>query len=352
MPRLSAFIMRLIAFALICLVGLADVASGEEISFSIFYLLPIGYAAWFIDRKSGIAAAVASAVVWLTAERTNHVPYSHAIIPFWNATVRLVFFLILVGFIDVLKRTEIRLVREVFRRTRTLRLESENRRRLEREMAEVTAAELARLAEDLHDGLGQYLSALAFHVGMLAEDLRLNNSVHADRAERVVELVRITNQITRRLDRTLRVPAAAEGGIWTALRVLVGEFEKLTGIHCQATLPEAPLALDEFRSMTIYRVVQEALNNAVKHASAQEINVVATIADNTLRVTVSDNGIGFFPGDANSPGTGLRIMKHRAELVGARLDFGAGANGGCRLECAMPLITPVSAVGNGKTDEH
>jgi signal transduction histidine kinase len=265
----------------------------------------------------------------------------------WNAAVRLVFFLLGVSVAALVKRTEVELLREVSRRTRTLRTEAERRRRLEREMIEVSAREQVRLAQDLHDGLGQYLSAMAFHARMLTDDLRQQRSLHTQQAERIVELIRLTNQVTRRLDRALRVPEAGEGGLFAAIRALAGEFEQLTGVRCELETVESPIVLDEFRTLMVFRIVQEAFNNAVKHSNPRVIRVGFLTGDHTMVVRVVHDGEGIPVKPEREPGTGLRIMKLRAELIGAILDIGPVESGGYQVKCVLPLSSRELKVQGG-----
>jgi signal transduction histidine kinase len=321
----------------IAVVGYFDLITGPDLSFSIFYLLPIAYATWFVQPQAGVLSAVLGAGVWLSVEVTFGMGSSNPLIPVWNAGVRLVFFLIGVAALTLVKRTEGQLLREVLTRTRSLRTEAERRRRLEREMVEISAREQVRLAQHLHDGLGQYLSAMAFHARMLTDDLRERCSPQLAQAERMVELIRITNRITRQIDRALCVPEAGPGGFFGAVRALIAEFEQLTGLRCEVQFGEQPLMLDEFRTLMLFRIVQEALNNAVKHGKPRVIRVNLAVVDRTLSVTVLDDGPGFSAVCSAEGGSGLRIMKVRAELIGARLQIGSAEGGGGRVACVVPL---------------
>ena len=327
----------LTALALICVVGYADLVVGEEISFSIFYMLPIAYAAWFIGTAAGLAASIISGVTWFAVEVTQHEPFSHELIPVWNATVRLGFFMVGVGLARMIRNTEKRLLREVFRRTRTLRVESDRRRRLERQLMEVTAREQLRMAQDLHDGLGQYLSALAFHARMLSDDLRQHDSPQTAQAERIVEIIRTTNQAIRRLDRAMRVPDATDGGFPVAIRSLVEEFQQLTGVRCELDLAHLADALDPFRVLMMFRIVQEAMSNAVKHGNPHTIKVSTVLANGMLHLRIVDDGAGLSVKFGPGSGTGMRIMKVRAELIGGHLSLRPNGDAGCVVECILPV---------------
>lgn len=257
--------------------------------------------------------------------------------PLWNSAVRLVFFSIGVAAVASVRRTESRLLREVLQRTRDLREESERRRRIEREMFEFSSREQVRMAQDLHDGLGQYLSALSFHARILVDDLRQLASPQLPQAERLVSIIRVTNQTTRQLDRALRVPANANEDFIAAIRVLIGDQEQLTGVRFLLEAPERVLKFDDFSTMMLYRIVQEALNNAVKHANPRVIRLSFVVADGKLNVMVRDDGHGITLNLESESGSGVRAMKLRAQLIGAQLAFGTADSGGCRVTCSLPL---------------
>lgn len=111
----------LLTVGLIVVVGYTDLLSGDELSFSIFYLLPIAYATWFIGGKAGLCASVVGAAVWFSVDTALRTNYSRVFIPIWNMGVRLVFFCIGVAALVLLKQMQSRLLREVSRRTRGLR---------------------------------------------------------------------------------------------------------------------------------------------------------------------------------------------------------------------------------------
>lgn len=323
--------------ALILVVAVGDIAAGSEVSFAIFYLLPVSYATWFIGPRAGMFAAVVSAICWYLVEVAQHGPYSYPLIPLWNAAVRLVFFAMGVALVRSIKRTESRLLREVSRRTRTLRAESERRRRLERELLEVSAKEQMRMTQDLHDGLGQYLSALAFHARVLADDLQEEKSPRVAQAERFVELVRTMNQTLRRIDRAIRVPQPEDGGLPEAIRSLTSGFEHLTGVRCVVDIVEPLPAMDHFRVIMLFRIVQEALNNAVKHGKPTTVQITARVDGDLLCLRIIDDGRGMAGSIPLEPGAGMRIMALRAELIGGKLSVLPNPTGGCIAECLVAI---------------
>lgn len=326
-----------VVLASIGVTGWGDWASGPDISFSVFYLIPIAYATWFVGTQAGILAAAVSATVWFVVDVSQNVGYAAPLVPLWNAGVRLAFFNLGVGTVALVKRREIELARSVLRRTRLLRGETERRRRLERDLLDVTSREHTRMAQDLHDGLGQYVAAMAFHARMLAEDLRKDASPLATQADNLVAVIRRMNQITRHLDRALRVPHSGPGGFAEVLAAHATEFSELTGLRCELHLaPKPVIVLDDFRTLMLFRIVQEACSNAVKHGQPSLIRIVAHLERERLFLQVSDNGIPQ-GNEASSEGVGRDSMHLRAKLIGATIEMGPSATGGYSVLCTMPM---------------
>ena len=317
-------------------VALADLLCGEEITLSIFHLVPVAFATWVLNGRAGFAAASVVTVVWLAVEVTQQGAYSNPWVYLGNAVVRLVFLGWMVGFIRRLKTVERRLGREIVRQARKLRKEESRRAGIEREWVELYSKDQGRLAQQIHDELGQYLSALSYHSKMLAEDLHAMNSPLAQKADRAVNLIRTTNEAIRRLGRSVHVPEGSAGALAEALAQLTDDFERLTGVECRFAASAGPIAMDPFRSLMLFRIGQEACSNAVKHGKPKSIVLRLTVKDSTLRLSVQDDGCGFAPAVPGHEGLGLSSMEHRARMMGGWLHVHSTPEG-CTLDCAVPL---------------
>jgi len=326
-----------IVLGMIGVTGWGDWISGPQLSFSVFYLIPIVYATWFVHPRVGAFAAIVSAAVWFVVEVSLDSEYSSPFVPLWNAGVRFAFFSLGVGTFALIKRREVELARSVLRRTRLLRGAAERRRRLERDLLDVTSREHTRMAQDLHDGLGQYVAAMAFHARMLAEDLRKDASPLATQADNLVALIRRMNQITRHLDRALRVPRSGPGGLAEVMAAHAAEFSELTGVRCELHVAAKPvIVIDDFRTLMLFRIVQEACSNAVKHGQPSLIRIVMHVEHERLFLQVSDNGSPQTEESTNE-GLGHDSMHLRAKLIGATLEMGPSATGGYAVLCMMPI---------------
>ena len=185
---------------IILFVGNLDFFTGGEISFSIFYLIPISAAARFHDRMTAVKTAIFAGLVWLLVELLAQPEFSHPLIPLWNAFGRTVFFLLLVGYIAEICQRDVLLKSEVAQKTAQLREMVSNQRVLERRMAQAVAREQSEITRELHDGVGQYLAGLAFQARSLSDELQSTGSPQAERSVKLVQMLAETNRMLRRLD--------------------------------------------------------------------------------------------------------------------------------------------------------
>jgi signal transduction histidine kinase len=280
--------------------------------------------------------AIFAGLAWLLVELLSQPGFSHPLIPLWNAAGRTVFFLLLVGYITEVYKRDAWLEAEVQRQTVVLREMISSRKTLEREMAQAVAHEHSQIARELHDGVGQYLAGLALRARGLADGLGQDASPHAARAEELVEKLATTNRMLRRLDHILSPSIAAEGGLAVALGRLVADVRQFSGVECTLDLPKESFVIGEFQALTLFRIAQEAISNSVKHSGTAAVEVRLAVDDIGLRVTVADDGPGSAVRGPVDSGEGLRIMMHRAELIGARLELGSDGRSGWTVECVLP----------------
>ena len=179
-PR-STLAITFAGFSLIVLLGLVDLATGSELSFSIFYLLPISLLTWFTNRRIGIISAFVSTVVWLLADLTTHSGYANPLIPFWNAFVRFSVFLAIVLLESALKKLNQGLEEKVKDRTASLRAEVAEREKVEERLQQYT-----RWLEILHDNDQAILAAASPRAAALTTILHVERLPSCDRANLVL----------------------------------------------------------------------------------------------------------------------------------------------------------------------
>ena len=210
------------------------------------------------------------------------------------------------------------------------------RNELEREILEISGEEQRRIGRDLHDVLGQNLTGIAFLSKVLAQRLATEGAAAAEQAGEISGLANQAVAQARAISRNLCPVDLAETGLMRALEELTGGVEKLFGIRCTLECPEL-ITLDDIAVAThLYHIAQEAVNNATKHARCRSIRVTFERSDAGLLLAVRDDGIGLPDGAAAGEGMGLRIMRHRANMIGAHLEVRPVPEGGTRVLCRVP----------------
>jgi PAS domain S-box-containing protein len=212
------------------------------------------------------------------------------------------------------------------------------RRRLERELLSLSERERRAFAQELHDGLGQQLSGVAYLSNVLRQKLAERSAPEAAEAGRIFSLVRNAIAQTRRVARRLSPIEPEPEGLMLALRELAEQTADLFRVRCRLSCPRPVLVEDPSVTGHLYRIAQEAVNNALKHAHARAITIHLRHQRQRVVLRVTDNGIGIGPVSPRRKGMGLRIMQYRANLVRAELIVGPRAEGGTEVICSAPRV--------------
>jgi PAS domain S-box-containing protein len=215
-------------------------------------------------------------------------------------------------------------------------------KRLEKAILEISAREERRIGQDLHDGLGQHLTGIAFMSKVLAEKLADKSLAEAPDARKIVRLVNEAIHKTRELSRGLLPVVADVRGLMSALEHYASEVEDLFGLSCRFECDRPVSIHDETVANHLYRIAQEAVNNAVKHGHARHILIRLCSGDDGVSLSVRDDGRGLPEDVRNSQGMGLRIMNYRAKIIGAALQVQRCAQGGTVVTCALQSIGAVT----------
>jgi signal transduction histidine kinase len=235
----------------------------------------------------------------------------------------------------------------VDQQTKKLRQETLERTRLERELLEITESEQRRIGHDLHDSLGQHLTAAAMAGKVLAKKLAGKSTVEPAAADRVVAMVEEAIELTRTLARTLHPIELGADGLENALQNLAANLNKAFNVSCRFRYSGAVVLNDPKTGIHLYRIAQEATNNAIRHGRARNLVISLDATSKNIMLSISDDGIGL-PADARAKkGMGLRIMGYRASMIGATFDIQNLPAGGARAVCVMnqPLIQTENNAG-------
>lgn len=217
-----------------------------------------------------------------------------------------------------------------------------DRRRLETELLEVTDNEQRRIGHDLHDGLGQQLTAMEMKCFNLMEDLKaddlgpIKKSLRKQAAQ-INQALRQCITATRSIARGLAPVALKHEGLTGALEKLASITSVPGKIKCRF-ICRAPVVIDNFQTVKhLYRIAQEAVNNALKHARMRHIDITLTLEHGTLRLQITDDGRGLPKRGDKRAGMGLEVMRHRAHVIGASLGIESMPGKGVSVTCTLPL---------------
>jgi len=326
----------MLVLALIGVVGVLDYMTGRDVLMSIFYLAVVAIAAWTVGRGFAACASVLAVASWLVGDFANGARYAHPLVPVWNASITLAFYLILGFLLASLHDVQRDLEARVRQRTIALTEEMAERERLEREILEIGERERRRIGHDLHDSLGQHLTATALDCQVLKEKLGARDLPESADASRIVGLIREAIDLTRILSHGLD-PVEVHGGLAESLRELARRTSEHSGARCEFEA-DTVHALEGGEAATqMYRIAQEAVQNALKHGNARRIVLrLENGASDALRLTVQDDGVGISESHRGD-GMGLGIMAHRAEMIGGSFTVGRRIEGGTIVTCEWPL---------------
>jgi PAS domain S-box-containing protein len=209
------------------------------------------------------------------------------------------------------------------------------RRGLEEELLNISSREQRHIGQDLHDGLCQQLISIEFRNSVLVQKLKNASAARAEAAQ-IGEFIRDVTLQARSLARGLSHTQIDTNGLMMALDTLSANTAKLFCLDCVFECPQPVRVENPTIATHLYRIAQEAISNAIKHAQATSILVSLKQLDGVLTLTIKDNGHGFTRQRTGGEGMGLRIMEYRADMIGAMLrvdsTIGKGTTVACRLK--------------------
>jgi signal transduction histidine kinase len=208
--------------------------------------------------------------------------------------------------------------------------------RLEREVLEISERERRRIGHDLHDGLGQRLTATSMATNALIASIKPENSSTTERLEDIGRQLREAIAETRALSHGLAPVTLADEGLMVALKSLA-EDTRRRDLQVVFECPEPVRVPNAEVAGHLYRIAQEAVNNALKHAAPTEIRIGLEDRGGFLVLEIDDDGEGFDPALVSPSGIGLRVMRYRAQLIGGVLNISSPPAGGTRISCSVSL---------------
>lgn len=219
-------------------------------------------------------------------------------------------------------------------RDRALVTVREEQRRLEKELLEISEREQHRIGQDLHDGLGQQLTAIEMLCTGLKEDVAGQPAVAAQ-VERISQFLRESISHVRLLARGLVPVGDGPDALRAGLEELVQRMNSSGRVTVTFVAPRSVAVSEGPVAGHLYRIAQEALNNAFKHGQATEVVIRLEPAEGGLELAIADNGRGLQK--SSTRGLGLHAMRHRASLIGAELTVESKPGQGVTIRCRLPV---------------
>ncbi|MGD0179458.1 MAG: PAS domain S-box protein [Terriglobales bacterium] len=216
------------------------------------------------------------------------------------------------------------------------------RKRLEKTILEISAREQRRIGQDLHDGLGQHLTGIAFMSKVQEQKLMEKGLPEAGDAGKIVNLVNEAIHKTRELARGLLPVVSDAEGLMSALQQWAGEVEDLFAVSCRFQCFTPVLIHDDTVATHLYYVAREAANNAIKHGHARQIVIRLAADQHQGALTIQDDGCGIGDIVPGNKGMGLHLMNYRARMCGGSLEVQRVSTGGTLVICLFPVSLPVA----------
>jgi signal transduction histidine kinase len=334
----------LAGLAVLAVIGIIDYLTGFEVLFSVFYLLEVAVAAWFVGKGFGLLMSVLSVLVWIGGDLAAGARYSNPLIPVWNALILMVFYFVVVWLLTNLRALHRELEARVRQRTAALVREMAERQRLEEEILQVSEREQRRIGHELHDSLCQHLTGTALAGQVLGERLAAKSLPEAADADKVVELVEEGITLARNLARGLYPVEMEAEGLMAAFQDLADNLTKGARVRCIFECEAPVLMHDDAAATHLYRIAQEAVRNAIQHGKPKRIGITLAEQNGLVTLTVEDDGVGVPETAQKSGGLGVQIMAHRAAMIGGSFAIEPAPTGGTIVTCSIPKAIATSGI--------
>jgi PAS domain S-box-containing protein len=211
------------------------------------------------------------------------------------------------------------------------------RKNLEKAILDISAREQRRIGQDLHDGLGQHLTGIAFMAKVHEAKLAQQKRSETQDAAKIVKLVNEAIHKTRELARGLLPVVSDSQGLMSALQLWAAEVQDLFGVSCRFQCETPVLIHDDTMATHLYHIAQEAVNNAIKHGAPRKVLIQLSAEQGRGTLLIKDDGKGIAENPANTQGMGLHIMNYRAGVIGGTLEARRDTTRGTIVTCSFPM---------------
>ncbi len=210
----------------------------------------------------------------------------------------------------------------------------EEKRKLQQELSNLTVYEQRRIGQDLHDSVGQEITGLGFLANKMAKLIQKQTLPKVEDAQNLVKGLQKTLNNIREIVYGL-IPIEMNGDeLFSALDDLARNIQQYYAIECVFQSDQTLSLKNKQKVLQVYRIVQEAVNNAVKHAKPSQIQIVHRQYEDKIEFSIHDNGSGLNE-EAGNGGLGIKIMRYRAEIIGAEMSIFTNSKGGTTVRLLM-----------------
>lgn len=341
-PTWNPFWSVAIILALIGLVAVLDIITGPHVSMRVFYDIPVILAVvWLGGRASAATCAICMFSLYAVGIR-EHAEFVKTPQVYWNLPVGFALYLVVAWILQAFVLLRRELEQRVRQRTMALEQSMLVRAELQREVLFASERERAAIGQDLHDGLCQHLVGTAFAAQVLAEKLAARGELENEQAARqIVGLVEEGVRQTRQLAHGLLLNAIRPERLAAELEEYARAVSRQNQVRCDFVALGPPGGADEQSASHLFRIAQESVRNALRHARPKSIQILLKNDTHHLTLMVSDDGVGL-DHSLRQNGMGLRIMRNRAKIIEGELTIECGAEGGTSVRCHVPVCVPVA----------
>jgi signal transduction histidine kinase len=314
----------------IALIGYCDYLAGADVSLLVVYLVPICFATWVVGKRFGLFAAILSLAVWTFSNELAAGSHAHS--PFvsgWNIFSVFCVFVIVIVLLSSFELFLQELEARVEERTQEMR-------RLEKEILDISEQEQRRIGNDLHDTVCQMLAGTTIAMKILEGKLAAKKLPESADAKEIRSFIQKAIEMTRDMARGLSPISMSPEGLMDAFHQLAIRVTQRHDIFCALDYNDPLFIKDVATATHLYLITQEAVTNAVRHSKASHILICIKNDGQRIRIEVQDNGVGM-PENLRSGGMGMRVMDHRAKLIGAELAVRRAEPTGTVVTCTLNL---------------
>ena len=211
-------------------------------------------------------------------------------------------------------------------------------RNLQAHIEAVREGERAHIAREVHDQLGQVMTALKMDIAWLQRNYPSADAAVRERSEEMRELIDGAISSVKRITSELRPSVLDDFGLQAVVEWAAQEFGKRSGVICRVSSHPLSFTMDRTRATVMYRVLQESLTNIARHAGARDVTITMNLEDERFHMTIEDNGKGIPPEKIDDPASyGLMSMRERLRHLGGTLTICGRSGGGTTITASIPL---------------